>query len=79
MHFIISEQREQIAPICKRVSVAKLEVLGSAACGLYSYVGLKLALEAPLESPVDLVEPVRLRNPYVLADTNRSREVVYAA
>jgi uncharacterized protein len=40
--------------------------------------GLKLVLEALLKRPVDLVEPARLRNPYVLADINRSREVVYA-
>jgi uncharacterized protein len=102
MHATISLQRDQIAQICKRLGIAKLEVFGSAARGLdfdlaksdadflveyqpgtvrglESYVGLKLALEALLKRPVDLVEPARLRNPYVLADINRSREVVYAA
>jgi uncharacterized protein len=47
--------------------------------GLESYVGSKLALEVLLKRPVDLVEPARLRNPYVLADIYCSREVVYAA
>lgn len=102
MHSTISQQRDQIAQICKRLGIAKLEVFGSAARGLdfdvaksdadflveyqpgtprglESYVGLKLALEACLKRPVDLVEPARLRNPYVLADINRSREVVYVA
>ncbi|TAG27276.1 MAG: DNA polymerase III subunit beta [Burkholderiales bacterium] len=102
MHFILSEQREQIALICKQHGVAKLEVFGSAARGvdfdvaqsdadflveyragtvrgLESYVGLKLALEALLKRPVDLVEPARLRNPYVWADINCAREVVFSA
>lgn len=99
---LIFQQREEIARVCKRLGIAKLEVFGSAARGLdfdvaksdadflveyqpstrrglESYVGLKLALEDLLKRPVDLVEPARLRNPYVLADINRSREVVYAA
>ena len=102
MHPIISQQRDQIAQICQRLGIAKLEVFGSAARGidfdaatsdadflveyqpntvrgLESYVGLKMALEALLKRPVDLVEPARLRNPFVLADINRSRELVYAA
>jgi uncharacterized protein len=102
LHSTISQQRDQIVQICKRLGIAKLEVFGSAARGLdfdvatsdadflveyqpgtvrglESYVGLKLALEACLKRPVDLVEPALLHNPYVLADINRSREVVYAA
>jgi predicted nucleotidyltransferase len=47
--------------------------------GLDSYFGLKTALENLLQRQVDLVEPGALRNPYLLADINRAREVVYAA
>jgi uncharacterized protein len=83
MHSTISQQRDQIAQICKHLGISKLEVFGSAARGLdfdvaksdadflveyqpgtarglESYVGLKLALEALLKRPVDLVEPARL-------------------
>jgi hypothetical protein len=34
MHSTISQQREQIALICKRLGIAKLEVFGSATRGL---------------------------------------------
>jgi predicted nucleotidyltransferase len=47
--------------------------------GLDTYFGLKAALEDLLQRQVDLVEPGALRNPYLLADINKAREVVYAA
>ena len=47
--------------------------------GLESYFAAKADLEALLQRGVDLVEPATLRNPYLLADVNRSRELVYAA
>ena len=47
--------------------------------GLDTFFGAKAALEALLGRGVDLVEPDAVRNPYVLADINRSREPVYAA
>lgn len=40
---------------------------------------MKADLEALLQRSVDLVQPGALRNPYLLADVNRSRELVYAA
>jgi len=39
----------------------------------------KTALEKLLGRAVDLVESDAVRNPYVLAGINRSREPVYAA
>ena len=47
--------------------------------GLDSIYGAKSALEALLGRGVDLVEPAAVRNPYVLASINTSREPVYAA
>jgi predicted nucleotidyltransferase len=47
--------------------------------GLDAIFGAKAALEVLLGRGVDLVEPDAVRNPYVLADINRSREPVYAA
>ena len=47
--------------------------------GLQDFFGAKSALEHLLGRTVDLVEPGAVRNPYVLASINRSRESVYAA
>ena len=48
---------------------------------LDSYFAFKAALERllQLKRGVDLVEPKALRNPYLLAGINSSREVVYSA
>jgi uncharacterized protein len=46
---------------------------------LEQFFGLAEALEDLLGRPVDLVEPQGVKNPYILAGINRSREVVYAA
>jgi predicted nucleotidyltransferase len=46
---------------------------------LDQFFGLAEALERLLGRPVDLVEAGAIRNPYVLADINRARELVYAA
>jgi hypothetical protein len=46
---------------------------------LEQFFGLAEALERVLGRPVDLVESGAVRNPFVLAGLNRSREVVYAA
>lgn len=50
-----------------------------AAVGLASFFGAKADLEKLLGRGVDLVEPGAIRNPFVLASINRSRELVYAA
>ena len=46
---------------------------------LGQYFGLARALEHLLGRPVDLVERGAVRNPFMLAEINREREVVYAA
>lgn len=46
---------------------------------LAQFLGLAKALEELLGRPVDLVEPSAVKNPYILAAINRSREVVYGA
>jgi predicted nucleotidyltransferase len=46
---------------------------------LGQYFGLARALESLLGRPVDLVERGAVCNPFVLAEIERAREVVYAA
>ena len=50
-----------------------------AALSLRTYFGLKEALEGLLGRPVDLVEPGAVRNPYLTASIEGSREPVFAA
>jgi hypothetical protein len=52
---------------------------GSALPPLEQFFGLAHALEDLLGRPVDLVEPSAIRNPFVRAAIERSREVVYGA
>jgi predicted nucleotidyltransferase len=49
------------------------------ALSLRTYFGLKEALERLLGRPVDLVEPGAVRNPYLKASIEGSREPVFAA
>lgn len=52
---------------------------GSRLPALELYFGLKEGLEAVFSRPVDLVMPSSLRNPYVRAEVERERQVLYAA
>src|SRR5690348_7715857 len=47
------------------------------ALALHTYFGLKEALEGLLGRPVDLVEPSAVRNPYLKASIDVSREPVF--
>jgi predicted nucleotidyltransferase len=49
------------------------------ALSLKTYLGLKDSLEALFGRPVDLVEPGVLRNPYLKASIEGSREPVFEA
>jgi uncharacterized protein len=49
------------------------------ALSLKTYLGLKDALETLFGRKVDLVEPGAMRNPYLKADVERSRQPVFAA
>ncbi len=103
MHPLIEQRRADIALLCRRYGVQRLEVFGSAAraaefdpatsdadflvdfepggevAPLEQFFGLADALAHLLGRPVDLVERGAVRNPFVLAGINRSREVVFAA
>ncbi len=46
---------------------------------LEEFFGLKSALMALLERPVDLVEPAAIKNPFILKAINATRVTVYAA
>ena len=103
MHAVISEKREELAELCRRHGVARLEVFGSAAHGtdfdplcsdadflvefrradgrapLRQYLDFAEAVRRALGRPVDLVEAGAVRNPYLSAAIDRSRELVYAS
>ena len=103
MHTVIADKKEELAALCRRHGVARLEVFGSAARGvdfdpetsdadflvefgpvagprtLNQHFDLRDALHDALRRPVDLVEFGAVRNPYVRASINKSRELVYAA
>ena len=68
MHAVIADKREELAELCRRYGVARLEVFG-----------LVDALREALGRPVDVVENHEFRNPYLRASINESREVVYAS
>ena len=46
---------------------------------LHRFFGLKTDLDQVLGIGVDLVEAAAVRNPYVLADINRSRRTIYGS
>jgi predicted nucleotidyltransferase len=103
MHHLIDQRRGEIAELCRRYGVRRLDVFGSAARSvdfdpaisdadflvefepgislpaLDQFFGLSDALERVLGRPVDMVEAGAIKNPFVLADINRAREIVYAA
>ena len=103
MHPAIADKREELADLCRRHGVARLEIFGSAARGtdfdpltsdadflvefdprrapftLDSYFDFRDALHHALGRPVDLLEPRAIRNPYLRAAIDKSRELVYAS
>jgi predicted nucleotidyltransferase len=103
MPHLIEMRRRDIAELCERFHVNRLEVFGSAARGtdfdparsdvdllvtyepstarptLEEYFAFREQLEALFGRSVDLVMAGAVRNPYVRADIERSRELVYEA
>ena len=103
MHTAIAEKKDELAELCRRYGVVRLEVFGSAARGtdfdpltsdadflvefslhngrapLRQYFGFAEALREALGRPVDLVESGAIRNPYLRAAIDQSRELVYAS
>lgn len=102
MHAAIADKKEELAELCRRHGVARLEVFGSAARGtdfdlrssdadflvqfrrvkgqasLEQYFDFAEALRQTLGRPVDLVESGTVKNPYLRAAIDKSREIVYA-
>src|SRR5689334_6147617 len=100
---LIEERRSDIAEICRRFHVSRLDVFGSAARGsdfdparsdvdflvtyesgatrptLDEYFEFREQLETLFGRSVDLVMAGAVRNPYVRADIERCRELVYEA
>ena len=98
---LIEMRRRDIAELCRRFHINRLEVFGSAARGsdfdpaksdvdllvtyesstsrptLKEYFEFREQLEALFGRSVDLVMAGAVRNPYIRADIERSRELVY--
>jgi len=55
-----------------------VEFSPEAPADLHRFFGIKSELETLLGRGVDLVEPGAVRNPFVLASINQSREAIYA-
>ena len=103
MHPLVASHSKEIAELCLRYRVRRLEVFGSAARGddfdpersdadflvefapdsqypaLAEYFDFNEALASLLGCPVDLVMVGAVRNPYILADIEQSRELIYGA
>ena len=102
MHPAVESKRDEVAALCRRFGVKRLEVFGSAARddfdestsdvdllvefaelpmtgGLATYFDLKDALEHLFLRDVDLVEADAVRNPYVRADIDRHKQLLYGA
>ena len=103
MHSSIAEKQNELADLCRRYGVARLDVFGSAARAtdfdpptgeaeflvefdprrapmtLEHYFDFRDALRHALDRPVDLLEPQAIRNPYLRAAIEESRELVYAS
>ena len=103
MHAAIADKKEELAELCRRHGVVRLEVFGSAARGadfdpksgdadflvefslegdrapLQQYFDFADALRQTLGRSVDLVESDAIRNPYLRAAIDKSRELVYAS
>jgi len=103
MHRLIDDRRTEIAILCRRYGVRRLEVFGSAARGadfhpdssdadflvsfepksslsaLEQFFGFSREMARLLGRPVDLVEAGSVRNPFIRAEVDSARELVYAA
>ncbi len=99
---LLQRLQPEIADICRRQGIYRLDVFGSAATGQFDprtsdvdfiaefddsstagglldrYLELATRLEALLETPVEIITPRSIRNPYFRESVNTSRETVYA-
>ena len=101
MHPLIAAHKPEVAGLCRRFHVRRLEVFGSAVRDDFDpdrsdldllvefepveqlrgrqYAEFKEALEDLFRRRVDLVEATALRNPYLKAAIERSKEPFYGA
>lgn len=103
MHAVIADKRKELAELCRRYDVTRLEIFCSAARGIDfdsetsdadflvefdlgsnlppfdRYIDFVYALRETLGRPVDLIESHTIRNPYLRAAIDKSRELVYAS
>lgn len=98
MYASIENSREDLAYICERRNVLRLELFGSVVhddfgstsdfdClvefkdvpSLEEYFGLKSDLEALFGRSMDLIMPRAVVNPYIRAEIDRDRKLLYAA
>ena len=96
----ISERTADVANLCRRYGVARLDVFGSAvrpdfdasrsdidfvvhfherakADAYQNYFGLREGLEGIFERPIDLLTAEQIKNPYLAASIEASRQPVY--
>ena len=59
--------------------LVEFDAAPSSQSALSTYFGFKESLEAMFGRPVDLLMPSAVRNPFVRADINRTRRLLYAA
>jgi uncharacterized protein len=65
-------QRSDVDVLVRFSDVSSVDPMGE-------YFGLKVQLEGVLGRPVDLLVDGAVRNPYVLAGINATRQLIYAA
>ena len=100
---LIAAHKDEVAEVCRRFHVSRLEVFGSAArasdfdpersdvdlivsydpnnypSGIGDFLDLRTALMAVLGRVVDLTMATAIRNPYLRAEMERDKEILYAA
>jgi predicted nucleotidyltransferase len=100
---LIAAHKDEVAEVCRRFHVARLEVFGSAAratdfdpersdvdlivsydpdnypSGIGDFFDLRTALTVVFGRSVDLTMATAVRNPYLRAEMERDREMLYAA
>ena len=72
----IENKREAIVALCRKYGVIRMDVFGSVLREDYEPGRSDVDL---LVEPVDLVMVGAIKNPYILADIEQSKQLLYAA
>ena len=70
---LITNHPDQLAEICRRHHVKRLEVFGSAAVGDFN------PEKSDIDFLVDLIDDTAIKNPYFRKSVDETREQIYAA